>query len=86
VDTHIHRIAIRLGLIGPRITPEASHDALERLVVPGEFYNFHILLIRHGRRICKARRPRCHDCVLRRMCPAGAQFIRRGQAAGSVRG
>ncbi|MCG3177912.1 MAG: Endonuclease III [Phycisphaerae bacterium] len=85
VDTHIHRIAIRLGLIAPGTSAEAAHAALEALVPPAEFYNFHILVIMHGRQICKAHRPRCHDCVLRRTCPASAEFIRRGQAAGSVR-
>jgi endonuclease-3 len=85
VDTHILRIAIRLGLIDEKTSANEAHAALERLVDPGQFYNFHILLILHGRRICKARRPRCHDCVLKRICPAGGDFIRRGMAAGSLR-
>ena len=85
VDTHIHRIAIRLGLIGPKVSAEAAHAALETLVPPRQFYNFHILLIRHGRTVCKAHRPRCHDCNLRPICPGGRDFIRRGLAAGSVR-
>ncbi len=86
VDTHIHRIGIRLGLLPPGTSADDAHAALERLVPPDEFYNFHILLIRHGRQICRARRPRCHDCVLLRMCPAGRRFIRTGAAAGSIRG
>ena len=85
VDTHIHRIATRLGLIGPWVSAEASHLELERVVPPRQFYNFHILLIKHGRTICRARRPRCHDCALLSICPTGPKLIRRGQAAGSVR-
>jgi endonuclease-3 len=85
VDTHIHRIAIRLGLIGPRVSAEDSHLELERIVPPRQFYNFHILLIKHGRTICRARRPRCHDCELLDICPTGPSLIRRCQAAGSVR-
>lgn len=85
VDTHIHRIAIRLGLIGPRVSAEASHAALEAIVPRGEFYNFHILLIRHGRQICKARRPRCGDCPLLRICPTGPKLVRQGRAASSVK-
>ena len=85
VDTHIHRIAIRLGLIGRRVSAEDAHLELERIVPPRQFYNFHILLIKHGRTICRARRPRCHDCPLLSICPTGPNLIRRGQSAGSVR-
>ena len=85
VDTHIHRIAIRLGLIDSKTSAEAAHAALERIVPPKQFYNFHILLIKHGRSVCKAHRPRCHDCVLLSMCPTGPSLIRQGRAAGSVR-
>lgn len=85
VDTHIHRIAIRLGVIDEKASVERAHELLGELVAPAEFYNFHILVIKHGRQICHARRPRCHDCVLFRMCPAGRTFIKRGLAAGSLR-
>ncbi|MDD4891006.1 MAG: endonuclease III [Phycisphaerae bacterium] len=85
VDTHIHRIAIRLALIGPKVSAEASHAALEAIVPRREFYNFHILLIKHGRQICKAHRPRCHDCPLLSLCPTGPTLIRQGRAAASVK-
>jgi endonuclease-3 len=71
VDTHIHRISQRLGLIGPRINEAQSHDELARLVSPGRVLDFHIQLIRHGREICTARNPHCFDCILLDRCPTG---------------
>lgn len=70
VDTHVHRVARRLGLIGPRTTADAAHERLESLVRPEDRYRFHLLLIEHGRRVCHARHPRCRSCVLRTTCPS----------------
>jgi len=70
VDTHVHRVAQKLGLVGPRSTAEAAHAELEAMVSPGDRYRFHLLLIEHGRRICRARGPRCVVCVLNSVCPA----------------
>ncbi len=70
VDTHVERVAKRLGLIPPRTTPEQAHALLESLVNPRDYYEFHMLLIKHGRRTCDARRPRCDACPLERSCPA----------------
>ena len=82
VDTHVHRVAKRLGLIGPRTTPEQAHDLLEELVPPESVYPFHVLLITHGRRTCKARRPLCVECVLGHICPSHDQFLSEGLAGG----
>ena len=73
VDTHVFRVARRLGLIDSGISVEKSHEILERLVPPEEIYSFHVHLIEHGRRVCKAQRPRCHLCVLRQVCPIAVQ-------------
>ncbi len=70
VDTHVYRVARRLGLIEPRISPDEAHDALERHVAPEQVYEFHMLLIQHGRRLCKAPRPLCHACPLNDVCPS----------------
>ena len=70
VDTHVHRVARRLGLIGGTVTAEAAQFALEDLVAPSERYAFHLHLIEHGRTVCHARRPRCGDCVLNGLCPS----------------
>ena len=64
VDTHIHRIALRLGLIPPNTSAERAHDLLTVMIAPADRYAMHLLLIAHGRKICKARNPRCATCPL----------------------
>lgn len=75
VDTHVFRVGTRLGLFRPGASFDEAHDEILRLVDPEDAYEFHINLIRHGRRICKAR-PRCDECALRRMCPYGRAVAR----------
>ena len=79
VDTHIFRVSKRLGLIGPKVNAEKAHDILEPMVPPSEVFAFHVYLIRHGRQVCKALRPRCDSCVLVWGCPS------RGLAGGQPR-
>jgi endonuclease-3 len=68
VDTHIHRIAIRLGLIPSNATAEQAHDLLKPMIPPEHRYGLHLLLIEHGRKICRAVSPKCEDCALQRFC------------------
>jgi endonuclease-3 len=68
VDTHVHRVTKRLGLIGPRVSREKAHVELERLVETEAYYPFHLNLIRHGRQVCTSRKPRCEACVLAELC------------------
>lgn len=75
VDTHVHRVTGRLGLIGPKTSREKAHDALEELVPEGDYYPFHITLIRHGREVCVARGPKCEVCVLTDLCDYYAETI-----------
>jgi endonuclease III len=77
VDTHVYRVGGRLGLWPQKAPLVAAHDELARLVGDdGEFaYEAHVLLIRHGRRTCVARAPRCAECPLRRMCPEGRRRL-----------
>jgi len=70
VDTHVFRVAKRLGLIGSRVSAEKAHDLLENMVPSEDIYQFHLLMIEHGRRICKAQRPRCSLCILKELCPS----------------
>jgi endonuclease-3 len=70
VDTHVYRVARRLGLIDARASVEKAHEILEGLVPPKNVYEFHMLMVEHGRRTCKAQRPQCTVCVLRRPCPS----------------
>jgi endonuclease-3 len=68
VDTHVHRVTKRLGLIGPRASREKAHVELELLVAPEDYYAFHLNLIRHGRQVCTSRKPHCLDCALTDLC------------------
>lgn len=68
VDTHVHRVSRRLGLIGPRVSAERAHDQLEAALEPEQVYTFHVGMIRHGRRVCHAQRPACANCPLRDLC------------------
>jgi endonuclease-3 len=75
VDTHIHRVAQRLGLIDSRVSAEKAHEILGDMVPARDVYRFHILMIEHGRRVCKAQRPRCRECVLLKGCPTGQMLL-----------
>jgi endonuclease III len=79
VDTHVYRVGGRLGLWAQKASFEAAHDELARLCGDdGDFaYEAHVLLIRHGRRMCVARAPRCPECPLRRTCPEGRRRLAR---------
>jgi endonuclease-3 len=68
VDTHVHRVTKRLGLIGPRTTREKAHVDLEALVPSKDYYAFHLNLIRHGRQVCASRQPHCSECTLKDFC------------------
>ena len=68
VDTHVHRVSGRLGLIPRAMNADKAHAALETLVPEQDYYAFHINLIRHGRAVCKAGRPLCEQCVLTDLC------------------
>ncbi len=69
VDTHVHRVAKRLGLVGTKTNAEKAHRELEDLVPSELKVPLHVGLIRLGREICKAGRPRCEDCPLAELCP-----------------
>jgi endonuclease-3 len=75
VDTHIHRVAKRVGLIDSRVSTEKAHDILGSMVPAEDVYQFHIHMIEHGRRVCKAQRPRCHECILVKVCPTGQALL-----------
>jgi endonuclease-3 len=74
VDTHVYRVAVRLGLVSEKLNPEKAQEELEARVPAEDHYHFHILLIRHGRHTCTARNPACGICPLLPRCPAGAEF------------
>jgi endonuclease III len=86
VDTHVYRVGGRLGLWPQKASFDRAHDELLRLCGDdGAFaYETHVLLIRHGRRTCVARSPRCEECPLRRMCPEGKRRLAAARAGGSA--
>jgi endonuclease-3 len=71
VDTHIHRIALRMELIPAGSSAERAHELLLPMVAPADRYEMHVLLIAHGRGICRARSPRCALCPLSSLCEFG---------------
>jgi endonuclease-3 len=71
VDTHVHRLGKRLGLIDPTTSADAAHGVLGRLVPERLVLDFHVKLLEHGRAVCKSRIPRCTGCVLLDLCPEG---------------
>lgn len=75
VDTHIYRVTRRLGLLPEALSPDQAHGYLEPLVPQERVFAFHILLIRHGRIICQAQRPKCPDCVLLYDCEYGRRAL-----------
>lgn len=69
VDTHVQRLAQRLGLTTAR-TPDTIEQDLLKLVPRQDWTLFSHLLIAHGRALCKARRPQCGACPIRYLCPS----------------
>ena len=69
VDTHVLRVSRRLGLIPPRTTMDQAHDLFDQMLKTEQMLDLHLGLIRHGRTVCIARRPRCPICVLLDLCP-----------------
>ncbi len=68
VDTHVFRVSRRLGLLNGRPSPESAQEYLEPRIPAGDRYALHLHLVEHGRRVCKAQRPLCAECVLSRLC------------------
>lgn len=68
VDTHVHRVSRRLGLIGEKTSREKAHDELEDILPQEIYYPFHVNLIRHGREVCVARGPKCEICAVNNLC------------------
>jgi endonuclease-3 len=68
VDTHVHRVCGRLGLIPAGTSREKAHDLLAEIVPEAIYYPLHLNLIAHGRAVCHARNPDCERCVVRDDC------------------
>lgn len=73
VDTHVKRLAPRLGLSNNN-TPEKIEEDLMKIVPQKNWGEFSLLLIQHGREVCTARKPLCPRCILNKICPSYKVF------------
>lgn len=76
VDTHVSRLSQRLGITEEK-TPEKIERDLQELVPKKDWVMFSHWLIFHGRQVCNARKPKCHECVLADICPSYKMFVKR---------
>lgn len=84
VDTHVHRVSQRIGLIGTRVNPTAAHAVLQPQLPQKALvlYNFHVAMLRHGQRVCVWGTPHCERCVLTDLCDWYREHGVRGQGSG----
>src|SRR6516165_6015716 len=68
VDTHVHRVATRLGWLPAKTAADRAHRLLGPMVPADIRYDLHVAMIGHGRTVCRAQRPRCGACVLNDLC------------------
>ena len=69
IDTHVHRMALRLGWIPPRTSADHAYRQLAPKVPADIRYDLHVAMITHGRTVCRSRQPACDGCVLADLCP-----------------
>lgn len=79
VDTHVRRLSVRLGL-SRETDPEKIEKDLLRLVPREDWLDFNYILVDHGRAVCQARKPRCPECPVRRLCPSAGLLASGGKA------
>lgn len=77
VDTHIHRIFVRIGLLDQAIGLKRAHDPIQEMVPPALRYSLHVNLIEHGRLTCRTSKPRCTECAIARYCATRRRQLRR---------
>jgi endonuclease III len=75
VDTHVHRVTKRLGIISSNASAERADRVLHDLVPDGLRTPLHVAFIRLGREICKAPTPRCASCPLKDLCPTAPRYL-----------
>jgi endonuclease III len=75
VDTHVHRVARRLGFFPDRTDPAAAHVLMEAAVPARIRVRMHVGMIRLGRAVCRAGRPSCEVCPVFDLCPTGPRML-----------
>jgi len=73
IDTHVRRLALRLGLT-ENDDPNKIEQDLMKLVPKSRWMQLSDLLIFHGRRVCIARKPKCETCVVNKLCPSAFEI------------
>jgi endonuclease III len=68
VDTHVHRLCRRLGLVPEKASAKKTHELMQPLVPQGKAYSLHINFLKLGRTVCKAQKPLCSNCPLAELC------------------
>ncbi|MGD2072565.1 MAG: endonuclease III [Candidatus Thorarchaeota archaeon] len=68
VDTHVWRVTKRIGLIPNKTSREKAHILLEKIIPTHCIYSLNYNLVRHGRKVCKAQKPQCENCILTKSC------------------
>ncbi|MCL6519315.1 MAG: endonuclease III [Armatimonadetes bacterium] len=84
VDTHIHRVSKRLGLIGSDVSAEAAHGILQGMLKNEDVYSFHVNMVMHGRKVCKAQSPMCWTCCLLPKCEYGNRRLQWEESIGTA--
>jgi len=79
VDTHIYRVTGRLGLIPKNLSVEEAHRLLSDAVPKNLIYDFHLGIIEHGRKTCKAQNPKCGVCLLYSLCRFKDKIFYKGE-------
>jgi endonuclease-3 len=74
VDTHVHRIINRLGIVDTKSNRDKTFTLLKEMIPPGRAYSLHHNLLTFGRTVCLAKSPKCDECFLRRLCPSAKYF------------
>lgn len=70
VDTHVFRVNRRLDFIGEGVDRIAAHGLMTAITPAEDIYSYHVNTVTHGRRVCRAREPRCGSCVVSALCPS----------------
>jgi endonuclease-3 len=74
VDTHVHRIINRLGIVDTKANRDKTFTLLKEMIPAGRAYSLHHNLLTFGRTVCVARNPQCGSCFLRKLCPSAGSF------------
>jgi len=75
VDTHVHRIINRLGIVDTKDSRDKTFALLREMTPPARAYALHHNLLTFGRTVCLARGPKCPTCPLLKLCPSGKAFM-----------